>query len=146
MNATAVFAGLMIASACSAAAFAADGAKVYAEICQVCHQAAGVGSPGLAPPLVSPIIASAANKQKDYPAMVVIDGLSGTLPLADGTVITSAMPPQRELNDEDVAAVVNYVFRLNRAPALMTSATVAHLRGQSINGDELKRIRSGLAP
>jgi mono/diheme cytochrome c family protein len=146
MNATAVFAGLMIACVCSAAAFAADGAKVYAEICQVCHQVAGVGSPGLAPPLVSPTIASAANKQKDYLAMVVIDGLSGTLPLADGSFITSAMPPQRELNDEDVAAVVNYVFRLNRAPALMTSATVAHLRRQSIDSDELKRIRSGLEP
>ncbi|MGJ5203037.1 hypothetical protein [Bradyrhizobium sp. HKCCYLR20261] len=45
--------------------------------------------------------------------MVVIKGLSGTLPLDGGATITSAMPPQQGLNDDATAAVVNYVFRLN---------------------------------
>jgi len=130
----------------SGTALAADGSKIFANTCQACHQTGGVGSPGLAPPLVAPIIANAAARQKDYPVMVVINGLSGSLPLAGGEVIASAMPPQQGLSDEDIATVVNYVFRLNRAKTLLKSADVARVRAQPIGSDELKRIRSGLMP
>lgn len=146
MKTSRVLAGAALTLACSTPALAADGAKIYAETCQACHQAGGVGSPGLAPPLVSMVIANAANRQKDYPAMVVIHGLSGSLPLAGGEVIASAMPPQQGLNDDEIAAVVSYVYRLNRTKGSIKPADVARIRAQSAGGDELKRIRSGLMP
>ncbi len=105
-----------------------------------------MGAPGLAPPLVSPVLANAASKQKDYPALVVIHGLSGPLPLAGGGSLTSAMPAQQGLGDDDIAAVVNYVYRLNHAKTTITSADVARLRGQPVDNGALKRIRAELMP
>ncbi|WP_027584383.1 cytochrome c [Bradyrhizobium sp. Ai1a-2] len=146
MKAAHFLAGVALVLACSAPALAADGAKVYAETCQACHQAGGVGAPGLAPPLVSPVIANAASRQKDYPAMVVIHGVSGLLPLTGGDVIASAMPPQQGLSDDEIAAVVSYLYGLNRTETSIKPADIARARAQSTGGDELKRIRSGLMP
>ncbi len=146
MKATRVLAGAALALVGSAPALAGDGAKVYAETCQACHQMDGVGLPGLAPPLVSAVIANAANRQKDYPVMVVIHGLSGSLSLAGGEVIASAMPPQRGLSDNEIAAIVSYVYRLNRANISITPADVARVRAQPAGNYELKRIRAGLTP
>ena len=127
------------------AAQAIDGAKVYAGTCQACHQAGGVGAPGLAPPLVSPILANAAARQKDYPAFVVTRGLTGPLTPAGGAVFTGVMPPQQALSDEEVAAVVTYVFRLNRATAALKPADVARVRAQSATNEDVKRLRLDLA-
>jgi mono/diheme cytochrome c family protein len=146
MSAAHFLVGVALVLVCSAPALAADGAKVYAETCQACHQVGGVGAPGLAPPLVSSVIANAANRQKEYPAMVVIHGLSGLLPLAGGDVIAGAMPPQQGLSDDEVAAVVSYVYGLNRVKTSMQPADIARARAQSAGSDELKRIRSGLMP
>jgi mono/diheme cytochrome c family protein len=128
-----------------AAARAADGAKVFAETCQACHQPGGVGAPGLAPPLVSPVIKNAAARQKDYPVKVVITGLSGSITLTDGSTMTGAMPMQQSLSDGDVAAVVNYVFHLNHAPAVVKAADVAAARSQPATNDDLKHLRADLA-
>jgi len=128
------------------AATAADGARIFADTCQACHQAGGVGAPGLAPPLVSPVIANAEAKQKDYPVLVVINGLSGSLALAGGGTIASAMPPQQALSDDEIAAVVSYVFRLNHAKTVLKSADVARVRSQPTSQDAVKQIRSGLVP
>jgi len=146
MTAVRVLTGATLALACASPAIAADGAKIFAETCQACHQPGGVGAPGLAPPLVSPIIANAASRQPDYPARVVMFGLSGTLPLAGGEAISSAMPPQQGLSDDQIAAVVGYVFRLNRAKASIKPADVARIRSQPGDSVELKRLRTGLAP
>lgn len=146
MKAIRIFTGVALALTCSSTALASDGARVFADTCQACHQPGGVGSPGLAPPLVSLVIANAANKQKDYAVMVVLNGLSGPLTLADGQMIASAMPPQQGLSDEDIAAVVGYVFRLNRAKTQIKPADIARVRTQAIGSDELRRIRSGLLP
>jgi mono/diheme cytochrome c family protein len=128
------------------AAAAADGAKLFADNCQACHQAGGIGTAGLAPPLVSPVLAKAADKQKDYPVAVVINGLSGPIPLAGGGSLTSAMPPQQALSDEQVAAIVAYVYRLNHAKVAITSGEVAGVRGQSLGNAQLKQMRAGLMP
>ena len=126
------------------AACAADGAQVFAGTCQACHAVGGVGTPGLAPPLVSPVIATAATKQKDYPAMVVLNGLSGSIPLAGGGTIASAMPPQQALSDDEVAAVVSYLYRLNHAKTAIKPADVARVRAQPASGEDLKRMRLDL--
>jgi len=131
-------------TACSSAGLAADGARIFAGTCQACHQAGGVGTPGLAPPLVSSVIKNAAARQKDYPAMVVTKGLTGPLALADGSSITGAMPPQQALTDADVAAVVNYVFHLNHAAANVKPADVARIRAAGGANEDLKRLRQDL--
>jgi mono/diheme cytochrome c family protein len=146
MKAARVLVGAALAFAGTPPALAGDGAKIYAETCQACHQVDGVGLPGLAPPLVSAVIANAASRQKDYPVMVVIHGLSGALTLAGGDVISSAMPPQQRLKDDEIAAIVSYVYRLNRANVTMEPADVARIRAQPVGSDELKRIRAGLTP
>jgi mono/diheme cytochrome c family protein len=146
MPARSILAAAVLVVAGSHAASAADGARLFAATCQACHQAGGVGAPGLAPPLLSPVLANAASRQKDYPALVVINGLSGPLPLAGGGSLTSAMPPPQGLGDDDIAAVVNYVYRLNHAKTTITSADVARLRGQPADNGALKRIRAQLMP
>ena len=126
------------------AGFAADGAQIYASVCQACHQAGGVGAPGLAPPLVSPVLKNASSRQKDYPVMVVAGGLTGSLALADGSMITGAMPSQQALTDADVAAVVNYVFHLNHATASVKSEDVALVRAATPSNGDMKRLRQDL--
>lgn len=128
----------------AAAARAADGAKVFAATCQACHQPGGVGAPGLAPPLVSPVIKNAATHAKDYPTLVVTKGLTGMLALTDGSSITGAMPPQATLADADVAAVVAYVFHLNHATVAVTAADVARAKADAKTNDDLKHMRQDL--
>jgi mono/diheme cytochrome c family protein len=138
----AIFAA-MTAIASAGDGYAADGAQVYSATCQACHAVGGVGTPGVAPPLVSPVISNAATKQKDYPAVVVLNGLSGTIPLASGGTIASAMPPQ-SLSDDEVAAVVSYLYRLNHAKTAIKSADIARVRAQPAASDDLKRMRLDL--
>ncbi len=146
MKAAIAFAATVVGVVWCHAASAADGAALFVTSCQACHQAGGVGAPGLAPPLVSTVIASAASKRKDYPAMVVINGLSGPIRLDGGASLASAMPPQQALTDGEIAAVVNYVFRLNHAKTTVTAADVGRIRSQSTSHDALKQIRSELTP
>lgn len=146
MKAARVFACSALTLLWISTAIAADGAEVFAEICQACHQAGGVGAPGVAPPLVSSVLATAATRQPDYPVRVVTSGLSGTLELADGETITSAMPPQPQLSDEQIAAVVGYVFRLNETTTAIQPGDVARIRSQPIDNAGLRRLRAGLTP
>jgi mono/diheme cytochrome c family protein len=145
MRAALAVAGVVASAGLIATARAADGAAIYADTCQACHQEGGVGAPGLAPPLVSPILANAAARQKDYPALVVVRGLTGSLTLAGGTVFSGAMPPQQALSDEEVAAVVTYVFGLNHATATLTAADVARVRSQGATNEGVKQLRLDLA-
>src|SRR6185295_3524450 len=94
--------------AVSSGAAAADGASLFSENCIACHQAGGVGTPGLAPPLVSDTLKKAGSVQHDYVALVVIHGLSGPIKVK-GQLYVSAMPPRADLSDDDVAALANYV-------------------------------------
>jgi mono/diheme cytochrome c family protein len=90
----------------SAPAAKADGAKIYEEQCVSCHQAKGEGVPGTFPPL-------AKNRDiflsRDFPAQVVLFGMSSKIKV-NGKDFDSMMPPLAEvLNDEEIAAVVNYI-------------------------------------
>lgn len=72
-----------------------DGANLYATVCQGCHMPAGQGAVGAG---MYPALANNKNLEAGaYPIHVVVNGLRG-------------MPPFRAmLNDEQVAAVVNYI-------------------------------------
>jgi mono/diheme cytochrome c family protein len=123
---------------------AADGARVFAENCQACHAEGAMGTPGLAPPLVSTVIANAASRQKDYPELVLLNGLTGSLALDDGSIMAGVMPPQRTLSDDDAAAVVSYLYSLNETKAEITSQDVARLRAKAVSGEDLRRLRKDL--
>lgn len=98
----------------------ADGKQIYERICQGCHMADGSGArqgPSAYP-------AMAANPKfvaKAYPAALVVNGM-GAMP-AFGTM----------LNDEQVAAVVNFVRSsfTNRYEDQLSAAEVKPLRPAS---------------
>lgn len=79
-----------------ASAFAeADGAALFANVCQACHMPAGQGATGAGH---YPALAKNANLETGaYPVYVVLHGLKG-------------MPPVgKMMTDDQVAAVVNYL-------------------------------------
>ena len=143
-----IAAGSLLAAilAGTASAAAADGAAIFQDVCKACHADGGVGTPGLAPPLVSPVVATSAAKKPDYALLVVLHGLSGSLPLSGGDSISGIMPPiGLRLSDDDIAAVVGYVFgTLNKTPAAIESKTVAELRAKSPTAKELRAMREEL--
>ncbi|MFO7447331.1 MAG: copper-containing nitrite reductase [Ignavibacteriaceae bacterium] len=82
----------------------AMGKGVYTTTCQPCHQANGEGIAGVFPPLAKSDFLN--NKEKSIRA--VINGLSGPLTV-NGKTYNGVMPPQN-INDEQVAAVLTYVY------------------------------------
>lgn len=127
-------------------AVAADGEAVFNANCTACHQAGGVGAPGLAPPLVSQHVSAAAAKNPDYAALVVLNGLSGDIPLDGGDTISGIMPPLGMfLTDDEVAAVLDYVFKtLNGKDAQIDPKAIADLRSQKHSAKELRTMREEL--
>jgi mono/diheme cytochrome c family protein len=130
----------------SSGAAAADGASLFSENCIACHQAGGVGTPGLAPPLVSDTLKKAGSVQHDYVALVVIHGLSGPIKVK-GQLYVSAMPPRADLSDDDVAALANYVeAELNGLKGEqfkpLAGADIASLRTAAVDHQALRDMRS----
>lgn len=139
------------APAPAASAASVDGARIYEEQCVSCHQAKGEGVPGTFPPL-------AKNRDvflsRDFPARVVLFGMSSKIRV-NGKEFNSMMPPLEEvLNDQEVAAVVNYIRgtfgNAGLAPRNMKpidAATVAALRAQKSTlagrtAEERKRLET----
>ncbi len=125
---------------------AADGASLYSENCVACHQEGGVGTPGLAPPLVSETLKKAGSIQRDYVALVVIHGLSGPIKVK-GQLYVSAMPPRADFSDDDVAGLANYVAQdLNGLAGeqygSLAAADVAPLRKTTVDHQTLRDMRS----
>jgi mono/diheme cytochrome c family protein len=125
---------------------AAEGGSLFAENCVACHQAGGVGTPGLAPPLVSETLKKAGSVQRDYVALVVMRGLSGPIKVK-GQLFVSAMPPRGDFSDDDVAALANYVEAdLNGLTVEqfnpLAGADVALLRKTTVDHKTLRDMRS----
>ncbi|MGM0580982.1 MAG: copper-containing nitrite reductase [Bacteroidota bacterium] len=83
----------------------AEGKKIYSQNCLACHQAEGQGIPKTFPPLAE---SDYINGHPDKAIEAVVNGLTGEITV-NGETYNSAMPAQR-LSDEDVAAVLNYVY------------------------------------
>jgi mono/diheme cytochrome c family protein len=84
----------------------ADGAQIYGAQCAACHQASGLGLPGVFPPLAG----SEWVVGKDALAVnIVLHGVSGKLTVK-GTVYNGQMPAFKDkLTDAEVAAVLSHV-------------------------------------
>ena len=81
------------------------GKQVYTQSCMACHQANGSGIPNAFPPLAS---SDYLNADVHRSIEVVKFGLTGEIEV-NGNIYNSAMPPQN-ISDEDVAAVLTYVY------------------------------------
>ena len=134
--ASALVAGLLLMYSCgstpgqpeasntAAAPAKATGDVIYKKTCITCHQAHGEGIPGTYPPLAkSDFIAD-----KEKTISQVIKGYSGELTV-NGKKYNSAMPAQ-QLNDEEIASVLSYVYS-NFGNG-----------GTAVTADEVKAVRS----
>ncbi|MGP8217381.1 MAG: c-type cytochrome [Bacteroidia bacterium] len=85
----------------------APGKKVYQTTCVVCHQPDGAGVTGIYPPLAQSDYLLA---DKNRAIHQVLKGSSGEIKV-NGKTFHSLMPPQGgNLKDDEIAAVLNYVY------------------------------------
>jgi mono/diheme cytochrome c family protein len=135
-----VAASLFVASA----ALAADGEALFNGSCAACHQRGGVGSVGLAPPLVDRGLWDRLGSiAPEYIQGVMLAGLSGSIEVAGQRYVGLVMPPQARMTDDELAAIGIYVLStLNamRNPTL-TAATVAALRAAPPTHAVLREMR-----
>lgn len=84
----------------------AAGKALFAGTCSVCHQADGNGLPGVFPPLAG---SDYLKNPVDEIIGIVLNGKSGKL-VVNGKEFNSAMPPMSNLNDDEVANILTYVY------------------------------------
>ena len=148
------FAVIATAVLTAGAAQAADGvdpgAPIFAEHCASCHDAAGAGVAGFGSPLAGPGAERLkAPGGRAYLAQVVVHGIAGVFEL-QGQRQFAAMPAAAALTDEQLAAVLNHVLRVQNAKALpadftpFTPTEIAAARFVSRTPRELHRTKSEL--
>lgn len=137
-----------VAAPAPAKTAAADGAAVFRDQCAVCHQPDGRGVAGQFPPLAGN---SDLFLSRDFPARVVLFGLSGKIQAGD-RAFDGAMPPLGLLGDAEIAAVVRYVRhawgndRLRpTGMELLDDGTVAKLRADGGSPQQVHAARADLA-
>lgn len=109
-----------------AQASAPSGETIYKRSCTSCHMAAGEGIPNVYPPLAG----SDYLADRERAITQVIKGSSGEI-VVNGKKYNNTMPPQ-QLNDEEIAAVLTYVY------------THWDNNGQAVTADEVKAVRAKL--
>lgn len=86
------------------------GREVYADNCAGCHQAEGEGVQGAFPPLAGHAVdLLSADGGRDYLVNVMLYGLEGQIE-AEGVAYDGVMPAWGQLEDEEVAGVLNHVL------------------------------------
>lgn len=133
------------AAATANAAPADKGAATYAQICQSCHQATGLGIDGSFPPLKgSPWLLG----NPDVPISIVIAGLQGEIQV-EGKTYNGAMQPWGMLSDDDIANVLTYArSQWGNSAGPVTAAQVKAIRDKigsrsAWTADELKKTYPG---
>jgi nitrite reductase (NO-forming) len=86
--------------------FASMGQSIYNQTCFACHQADGKGIPNVFPPVAN---SDWIKKNKEGSIKAVVHGKQGEMTV-NGKKYNGIMPPQN-LNDEQVAAVLTYVYK-----------------------------------
>jgi len=141
----------LLAAACAFPGTAAlaepAGARLFADRCVACHQAGGVGVPGIAPPLAGNVGRMAATEAgREYLARVLLVGLVGPIHV-DGVRYTGNMPSQAALGDAELAEVLGYVLRdLEQVADLswLTVDYVGKLRRAGGTPNEMHKLRAKL--
>jgi mono/diheme cytochrome c family protein/glucose/arabinose dehydrogenase len=84
-----------------------DGKGLYEQVCLACHQAHGLGQPGLAPPLVGSEWVAGTEKRL---VRIVLNGMRGKVKVK-GEEFELDMPALGVLDDDQIAALLTYVRR-----------------------------------
>jgi mono/diheme cytochrome c family protein len=94
-----------------------DGARIFASRCASCHQATGVGLPGVFPPLASSEWVNGDPKQV---ARILLLGVVGEITVAGGKFNGSMPGFGTTLSDAEIAAVASHVRSSfgNKSPPL----------------------------
>lgn len=108
-----------------------DGAAVYSQMCQACHQPGGAGLPGSYPPLLdNPNVGDA-----DYVRATIANGKQGEL-VVNGETYNGVMPSFSTLAADDVDALIVYIQSGFEAP----SAPAAESASGPVAGTELPAL------
>lgn len=101
---------------------AVDGGQIFAAKCVACHQATGLGMPGVFPPLAGSEWVLGNDKVL---VQIPLHGITGSVHVK-GAAYSGAMPVFNTLSDAEIAAVLTYVRSQwgNAAPPV-SPATVA---------------------
>jgi len=108
------------------------GKKQFELVCITCHQATGLGVPGVYPPLAG---SEWVNGSEDRIIRILLNGLKGPITVHGAIFGTVPMPVigpgGMGWNDEKIAAVLTYIRQEwgNKAPAV-TTEKVAEIRGK----------------
>lgn len=120
-----------------------NGQQIFTANCAACHQATGKGLPGVFPPLDGSEWVVADER---VVANILLHGINGDITVA-GSTYKGAMPPFKQLDDAELAAVASYVRTAwsNKAavitPALVEAERKANLREAPFaGGDDLKKL------
>jgi mono/diheme cytochrome c family protein len=98
------------------AAYAGNGAELFAQNCALCHQVGATGLAGQFPRLAGRVAAIGSQPAgRAYLIDVLTYGLSGTIQVDDQEII-GVMPPFAALPDEVVADILSYVQTLGAVP------------------------------
>ena len=120
-----------------------DGGQVFTAKCAACHQATGLGIPGVFPPLAGSEWVRGSDKVL---VQIPLHGISGTLQVK-GASYHGTMPSFNTLSDAEIAAVLTYVRRhFTNSASAVSPATVtagrAATHSQTLpfsNGEEIKQ-------
>lgn len=127
------------------------GATTFAANCAACHQATGAGLPGVFPPLAGHAAdlyaASGGIGGRAYLVDVLLYGLQGAITV-DGADYDGVMPSWQQLNDAQIASVINrMVAGFDGAPDgfdAVRAEEVAAARGQGLDGGAVYELRGAL--
>jgi len=113
---------------------AVDAAAIYAARCAACHQASGLGLPGVFPPLAG---SEWVLGRETTLAAIVLHGASGALTVK-GQVFNGTMPAFKEqLSDAELAALLSHLrSQWGNAAAPIAADVVAEVR--KATGDRSK--------
>jgi mono/diheme cytochrome c family protein len=101
------------------------GAEIYAHACLSCHESDGSGAPRIYPPLPGNALLQSADPSSTL--RIILDGAQTvTTPRAPNT---GSMPPYKQLSDQQVADVTNYIrHSWGNTAILVTPEQVAKAR------------------
>lgn len=95
-----------LAPKAAAGGTAVDGAQIFAAQCVACHQATGLGLPGVFPPLAG---SEWVNGKESVVAQILLHGITGKITVK-GAVYQGQMPAYKDkLSDAEIAAVITHI-------------------------------------
>jgi mono/diheme cytochrome c family protein len=126
---------------------AVDGGQIFAAKCVACHQATGLGMPGVFPPLAGSEWVLGSDK---ILVQIPLHGITGSVQVK-GATYNGSMPVFNTMSDAEIAAVLTYIrSQWGNAAPTVSPATVAAGRKATesrstpfASGDEIKQAGGG---